>query len=65
MFEIYDPRPGRVDVRSGTNLKNKLFSKLLVVVLGPVSVEELVSVDDAVSALYGRKINILTCTLMV
>ena len=33
-----------------------LFSKLLVVVLGPVSVEELVSVEDAPSArfaLYG------------
>ena len=39
-------------------------TKLLVVVLGPVSVEELVNVEDAFSALfprYGRKINILTC----
>ena len=37
------------------------FSKLLVVVLGPVSVEELVSVEDAFSARfarYGIKINI-------
>ena len=40
------------------------FSKLLVVVLGPVSAEELVSVEDAASACftrYGIKINILTC----
>ena len=29
------------------------FSKLLVDVLGPVSVEELVSVEDATSARYG------------
>ena len=46
---------------------NKLvffFSKLLVVVLEPVSVQELFSVEDAPSARsirYGRKINILTC----
>ena len=40
------------------------FSKLLVVVLGPVSVEELVSVEDALSACfarYGKKISILEC----
>ena len=40
------------------------FSKLLVVVLGPVSVEKLVSVEDAPSARfarYGIWINILTC----
>ena len=40
------------------------FSKLLVVVSGPVSVEELVSVKDAPSARFARydiKINILTC----
>ena len=40
------------------------FLKLLVVVLGPVDVEELVSVEDAPSsrfARYGMKINILTC----
>ena len=30
------------------------FSKLLVVVLGPVSVEELVSVEDAPSARFAR-----------
>ena len=44
------------------------FSKLVVVVLGPVSVEELVSVEDAPSArfaCYGIKINILTCIAMV
>ena len=45
---------------------NQFFSisKLLVVVLGPVSVEELVSVEDASSARfarYGMKVNILTC----
>ena len=43
-----------------------LFSKLLVVVLGLVSVEELVRVEDAHSApfaRYGRKINILTYLL--
>ena len=40
------------------------FAKLLVVVLGPVGVEELVSVEDAPStrfARYGIEINILTC----
>ena len=40
------------------------FSKLLDVVLGPVSVEELVSIEDAPTARfarYGIKINILTC----
>ena len=30
------------------------FSKLLVVVLGPISVEELVSVEDAPSARFAR-----------
>ena len=45
---------------------NQLFSfyKLLVVVLEPVSVEELVSVEDAPSARfarYGMKINVLAC----
>ena len=45
---------------------NQLFSvsKLLIVVLGPVSVKELVSVEDAASARfsrYGIKINFLTC----
>ena len=42
------------------------FSKLLVVVLGPVSIEGLVSVEDASSvrfARYGIKTNILTCLL--
>ena len=40
------------------------FSRLLVVVLGPVSVEELVSIENTPSARfarYGIKINILTC----
>ena len=40
------------------------FSKLLVVVLGLVSIKELVRVEDAPSnrfACYGIKINILTC----
>ena len=40
------------------------FSKLLVVVLGPISVEELVSVEDAPPDRFvrdGIKINILTC----
>ena len=40
------------------------FSKVLVVVLGSVSVEELVSVEDAPStrfARYGFKTNILIC----
>ena len=40
------------------------FSKLLVAVLGPVNVEELVSVEDAASARfarYGMKIIILIC----
>ena len=40
------------------------FPKLLVDVLGPVSVEELVCIEDAPSARftgYGMKINILTC----
>ena len=40
------------------------FSKLLVVGVGPVNVEELVSVGDAPSARfarYGIYINILTC----
>ena len=35
--------PGSIEIRS----------ELLVVVLGPVSVEELVSVEDAPSARYG------------
>ena len=41
-----------------------LFSKLLVVVLGLVSIKYLVSIEDAPSvrfARYGIKINILTC----
>ena len=40
------------------------FSKLLVVVLGPASVEELVSVEDTHSARfarYGIRTNVLTC----
>ena len=40
------------------------YAKLLVVVLGPVSLDELVSVEDARStrfARYGIKINILAC----
>ena len=40
------------------------FLKLLAVVLGPVSVEELVSVEAALSArfaYYWRKVKILTC----
>ena len=39
-------------------------TKLLIVVLGPVSVVELISVEDALSVCctcYERKINILTC----
>ena len=35
---------------------------LLVVVLGPVTVEDLRSVEDALSARYGRKINIHACS---
>ena len=40
------------------------FSKLLVVVLGPVSIAEHVSVEDVLSgrfAPYGRNIIIFTC----
>ena len=42
-----------------------LFSELLVVVLGPVSVEELISVEDTSSARFARcrrKINIPLCS---
>ena len=64
-------QPDPTDVRSEPNF-NKFFSfsKLLVVVLGLVSVDKLVSVEELVSvedtpyacfARYGKKINILTC----
>ena len=45
----WDAIPGRAYVRSEPNFKLIffLFSKLLLVVLGPVSVDELVSVENA------------------
>ena len=59
-------RPGRIGFKSEPNFYTIFFpfSKLLVVVLGPLGVEELVSVEDAPCtcfARYGMKINILTC----
>ena len=43
--------PCRAEPGRTTNLTNFFtFSKLLVIVLGPVSVDELVSVEDAPSA---------------
>ena len=61
MFPFQDPQlgpdrgPGCAHVRSEP-IFNQLFfiSKLLVAVLGPVSVEELVSVEDAPSARFAR-----------
>ena len=44
-----------------------LFSKLLGAVFGPVSVEELVSVEDAPSArftCYGRKLQVVVLELV-
>ena len=49
-----DVFPGRIHVKI-VAIFNQFFSfsKTLVVVLGPVSVEELVSVEDALSARCG------------
>ena len=61
------PHPTRVAKGSEVmQIFNQLFpfSKLLVVVLGPVSVKRLVSVEVAPSArlaCYGMKINVLIC----
>ena len=47
--------PGGTHVKSAANfLKHFSFSKLLVVVFGPVSVEELVSVENASSSRFAR-----------
>ena len=58
--------PWGIGVRSESNFLTIFFpfSKLLVVVSGQVSVEKLVSVEDAPSArfdCYGTKINLPTC----
>ena len=55
---------GRTQGKNAPFLTNIFFSKLLVVVLRPVSVEELVSVEDAPSARFASfdiKTNILAC----
>ena len=58
-------RPGRVQAKFRTpGPGRRTFAKLLGVVLGPISAEELVSVAVAPSARFARyeiKINILTC----
>ena len=56
-------KPGTTQGKDTTFLTNFFFAKLLVVDLGPVSVEELVSVKDAHSARfvrYGIEMNIVT-----
>ena len=49
-------KSGSIHVKSTAVFQPTLFSfsKLLVVVLGPVSVEELVSVEDALSAQFAH-----------
>ena len=47
--------PGRIHVKIAAKLNHFfLFSKLLVAVLGPVSVEELVSVENTPSARFAH-----------
>ena len=58
------PRPDRIQVIYSTFFYFYSKTKILVVLLGLVGVEKLVSVKDALSsrlARHGRKINILIC----
>ena len=60
-FSVRGSGSGSIHVKLGSFLIFYYKKKLLVVVLGPVTAKELVSVEDAPSARFDGRINILTC----